>query len=133
MKQVFLISYKQHKYQKEKEKHNLTAWPLQNHVFKIQKAILYALWKNTELWGTRNNILSNWSEAFNISKTWRVNTSYFTLLLPLKSSWSKSKCRHSAPTVKSDLRSAGLLAVSIVLLGSSWCWLFNFESAPTVR
>lgn len=40
---MFLISYKKHKYQKEKEKHNLTAWPLQNHVFKNQKAILYAL------------------------------------------------------------------------------------------
>lgn len=34
---MFLISYKKHNYQKEKEKHNLTAWPLQNHVFKNQK------------------------------------------------------------------------------------------------
>jgi hypothetical protein len=59
------------------------------------------------------------------------NIMIFTLLLPLKSSRSKSKCRHSAPTVKRDLRSAGLFVRSEVLFGSSWCWLFNFEMAPS--
>lgn len=46
---------------------------------------------------------------------------YFTLLAPLNSSWSKSKCRQRAPTVKSERSSVGLLVTSVELFGSSWC------------
>lgn len=46
---------------------------------------------------------------------------YFTLLAPLNSSWSKSKCRQRAPTVKSERSSVGLLVASVELFGSSWC------------
>lgn len=46
---------------------------------------------------------------------------YFTLLAPLNSSWSKSKCRQRAPTVKSERSSVGLFVTSVELFGSSWC------------
>lgn len=55
----------------------------------------------------------------------------FTLLVPLNSSWSKSKCRQRAPTVNSDRRRVGLLAARVELLGSSWCWVLSFARAPT--
>lgn len=58
-------------------------------------------------------------------------TDDLTLLLPLNSSWSKSKCRHRAPTVKSERSSAGLLEASTVLFGSSWCCSFSLFNAPS--
>lgn len=54
----------------------------------------------------------------------------FTLLAPLNSSWSKSKCRQRAPTVKSERSSVGLLVASVELFGSSWCWVFSLARAP---
>lgn len=61
-----------------------------------------------------------------VGKTWK----YFTLLAPLNSSWSKSKCRQRAPTVKSERSNVGLLVTRVELFGSSWCWVFSLARAP---
>lgn len=76
------------------------------------------------------NISSIFLKTFIIQKSCPV-TEDLTLLLPLNSSWSKSKCRHRAPTVKSERSSAGLLEASTVLFESSWCCNFSLFSAPS--